>query len=311
MDRSPQEPAAHPDGAESPLSFPVEAPRPDGPEPGAGAPASFPAEPGATRPTDPLAFPAEAAPRSGPPLFPPHITATPSQAEPLPFPVAELPVSAATPQPAPEAEPEPAPAAAGLLHRLPAVLAALAAVLAVGGCFLPLFRMLQDLNFRQGFIGAQLTITETAWGNRIEITGQPVTDRPGVPVGIPVVIAVVVLAVAAIAAFARPDRGLTRWLLSAGALFTAGVVTTTWMSRFELAAIADEEAGLEVSTGPGMWLLTLATVLAAAAAVLGYLPLRNFGRNPGWADPALAYADTPTPPSGVAITVLPPDDEQP
>ncbi|MFF1606474.1 hypothetical protein ACFVYA_01750 [Amycolatopsis sp. NPDC058278] len=231
----------------------------------------------------------------------------------MPFPVAELPVSAATPQPASGAEPEPAPApapaAAGLLRRLPAVLAALAAVLAVGGCFLPLFRMLQDLNFRQGFIGAQLTITETAWGNRIEITGQPVTDRPGVPVGIPVVIAVVVLAAAAIAAFARPDRGLTRWLLSAGALFTAGVVTTTWMSRFELAAIADEEAGLAVSTGPGMWLLTLATVLAAAAAVLVYLP--NVGRNPGWADPALAYADTPTPPSGVAITVLPPDDEQP
>ena len=30
-----------------------------------------------------------------------------------------------------------------------------------------------------------------------------------------------------------------------------------------------------------------------------------------WADPDLAYADTPTPPIGVAITVLPPDpDEQ-
>jgi hypothetical protein len=127
-------------------------------------------------------------------------------------------------------------------------------------------------------------------------------------VGIPVIIAIVVLAVASFAAFARPDRGLSRWLLSAGALFTAGVVTTIGVARFELAAIAGEEVGLEVSTGPGMWLLALATVLATVAAVLAYLPLRNAGRNPGWADPAVAYADTPTPPSGVAITVLPPDE---
>jgi hypothetical protein len=230
----------------------------------------------------------------------------------LPFPVAELPVSAAAPRPAPEAESEPEPelppAAAGLPRFLPPVLAALAALLAVGGCFLPLFRMLQELDFRQGFPDAQLTITETAWGNRIEVSGQPATDRPGVPVGIPVIIAIVVLAVASFAGFARPDRALTRWLLSAGALFTAGVVTTVGMSRFELSAIAGEEVGLEVSTGPGMWLLALATVLAAGAAVLAHLPLRNAGRNPGWADPAVAYADTPTPPSGVAITFLPPDD---
>jgi len=81
------------------------------------------------------------------------------------------------------------------------------------------------------------------------------------------------------------------------------------MGRFELVAIAGEEVGLEVSTGLGMWLLTLATVLAAGAAVLAHLPALRHPRNPGWADPAVAYADTPTPPSGVAITVLPPEDE--
>ncbi|WP_410639607.1 hypothetical protein [Amycolatopsis sp. lyj-346] len=237
----------------------------------------------------------------------------PAPPQSLPFPVAELPGVAAVPGPVPVAEPEPepaplgTPAAARLLHRGPVVLAGAAALLAAVGCFLPLFEMSQELDLRQGFISARLTITESAWGNRVEVSGQEVTDRPGAPVGIPVFIAVVVLAVAAFAGFSRPGRGLTRWLLSAGAVFTAGVVTTVGMSRFELAAIAGREVDVEVTTEPGMWLLIVAAALAAAAAVLAHLPRRK----PGWADPAAAYADTPTPPSGIAITVLPPDDERP
>ncbi|QKV76481.1 hypothetical protein [Amycolatopsis sp. Hca4] len=184
--------------------------------------------------------------------------------------------------------------------------------MAVGACFLPLFLLIQHLDLRQDFPTGGLTIVETAWGNRIEVAGQQATDRPGPPVGIPVILAIGLLAVAAFAASSRPDRGLTRWLLSAGAVFTAGVATTVAMDRFELTAIAGEEAALEVVTGPGMWLLALAAVLAAAAAVLAHLPLRDRLEHPGWADPAVAYADTPTPPSGVAITVLPPEEpEQP
>jgi hypothetical protein len=296
VDRPSQEPPERtgpPSGAgESPLSFPVEAPKLTGVEPGTGAPSSFPAE--------------------VTPAFPPEVS---PPAEPLPFPVAELPGIAAAPRPDPVAEPEPEPVeAAGpapseRLRVLPPVLTALAALMALGGCFLPLFRMFQQLNIRQGLYEARLSITETAWGSRIEIPGQEATDRPGVPVGIPVVVAVVVLAVAAFMAFSRPDRGLSRWLVSAGAVFTAGVVTTIGMGRLELAAIAGEEVDLEVTTGLGMWLLVLATVLAAAAAVVAHLPARP-GATAGWADPAVAYADTPTPPSGVAITLLPPDDDE-
>ncbi|KDN20764.1 hypothetical protein [Amycolatopsis rifamycinica] len=299
MDRSAQEPPEPAGAADSPLSFPVEAPKLAGVEPGAGAPVGSAAEAILPRQGDPLAFPSAATP-------PP----TPPPGAPLPFPVAELPKAAAAPQPAPGPAPTPAPgptaetAASRLPRTLPAVLATLAALLAVGGCFLPLFQMLQELDFRQGFGVARLTVTETAWGTRIGVSGQEPTDRPGVPFGIPVIVAVALLAAAAFAGFSRPDRGLTRWLLSAGAVFAAGVVTTIGMSRFELSAIAGEELNLEVSTGPGMWLLVLATLSAAAAAVLAHLPLRR----PGWADPAVAYADTPTPPSGVAITVLPPDE---
>ncbi|WP_244170049.1 hypothetical protein [Amycolatopsis tolypomycina] len=252
---------------------------------------------------DPLAFPAAATPLTAPPLFPAE-TAPP----PLPFPVAEIPgIPTPALPPAPQAAPPPAPTAPSPWFRFgPPFLAAVAALLAVGGCFLPLFQMFQELDFRQGFVDARLTITQTAWGNRIQVTGQPPTDRPALPVGIPVVVAIVVLAVAAFAGFSRPERGLSRWLLSAGAVFTAGVVTTIGMGRFELAAIAGEEVALEVSTGAGMWLLVAAAVLAAGAAVVAYLP----NRAPGWADPAVAYADTPTPPSGVAITVLPPEEPE-
>jgi hypothetical protein len=84
------------------------------------------------------------------------------------------------------------------------------------------------------------------------------------------------------------------------------VVTTVGMSGLGWSAMADG-MDLEVVTAAGMWLLIGATVLAAVAAVLAYLPAwRRTGDD--WADPTLAYADTPTPPTGVAITVLPPEE---
>jgi hypothetical protein len=177
--------------------------------------------------------------------------------------------------------------------------------MAVGGLFLPLFRIQQKLSLRRPSYETQLSMTQTVWGTRIEIPGQEAADRAGAPIGIPLIIAVTVLLVASFVAFTRPEHGLARRLVAAGAVFTAGVVTTVGMSRFEWSGYAGAEE-LDVVTTLGMWLLILATVLAVAAAVIAYLPVwRDAGDD--WADPALAYADTPTPPTGVAITLLPPD----
>jgi hypothetical protein len=376
VDRPSQEPAAQPDGAESPLSFPVEAPRPAGPEPGAGAPQAeplwFPAEasgpdapsPGVPRPADvppkaePLRFPAEAPrpqaafqPADVPPLgeplrFPaeaprpdaPSRTALqpdvspPSQPSPfpgaaspppgppfhraeLPYPVAQLPGavpgSTQLPPPLPAADQRaaelPAPAAASLQRFAPPVLAVVAAVMTLLGAFLPLFRIREHIGAGQRYLDTQMLITETAWGHTIEVPDQQIADQAGAPVGVPLLFAVVVLVAAALLTFSRPGHRLGRWLIAAGAVFAAGVVSTAGTSGIGWSARSGE-VEVTVATGPGLWLLIGGTVLAAAAAVIAYLPWRQ---PPGWADPALAYTDTPTPPSGVAITVLPPDDEQP
>lgn len=171
------------------------------------------------------------------------------------------------------------------------------------GAFLPLFLIRQSFGPVQRFLDTQLTVTETAWGSSFEVPGQEVTDQTGSPVGIPLLLAVAVLVAGALAAFARPGPG--RWLVAGGAVFAAGVVLTVGMDGIGWSVATGGES-LDVTLGPGMWLLIGGTVAAAAAAVLACLP----GRTPGWADPAVAYADTPTPPAGVAITVLPPDEPE-
>ncbi|MGW4057160.1 hypothetical protein ACWEGE_02715 [Amycolatopsis sp. NPDC004747] len=319
MDRPSQEPAAQPDGAESPLSFPVEAPRPAGPEPGAGAPQAeplqFPAEPappvgfqpGAPQ-AAPLQFPAEAPRPEATPLgeAPPPPGPLPTE---LPYPVAHIPGAATTTEPPPPPAVPPAQAPApppSLLRFAPPALALVAALMTALGAFLPLFRIREHLG--QRFLDTQMLITETAWGHSFELPDQEVTDQPGAPVGIPLLFAVVLLVAAALVALTRPDHRLGRWLLGAGAFFAAGVVATVGTSGIGW-SVTSRGDDLTVDTGPGMWLLIGGTVAAGAAAVLACLPRRQ----PSWADPALAYADTPTPPSGVAITVLPPgepDDQQ-
>ncbi|WP_348954106.1 hypothetical protein [Amycolatopsis melonis] len=274
----------------------MEAPRPASiePPPAANSFAPEPAQPPTPGPPPPGAqsFPAN-----------PALSANAAQ---LPYPVAELPpLPTAPPQhpgtPAPPAPEAPRPAA--LLRFAPPALHLLAALLTVGGLLLPLFQVEDRL--RQ-FVDGHLVVTETAWGVTMQVPGQEAVERAGVPFGIPLVAAVVLLVVAAVAALSRPGRELGRWLVGASAVFTAGVVFTVGMNRFELTFAGDTD-GLDTVTAAGMWLLIVATVLAAVAAVVAYLPFRR----PGWSDPSLAYADTPTPPSGVAITVLPPDDEEP
>ncbi|EOD64331.1 hypothetical protein [Amycolatopsis vancoresmycina] len=171
------------------------------------------------------------------------------------------------------------------------------------GAFLPLFRIRQSFGPVQRFLDAQLTVTETAWGSSFDVPGQEVAEQTGSPVGVPLLLAVAVLVAGALLAFLRPDRG--RWVVAGGAVFAAGVVVTVGMDGIGWSVSTGGE-NLDVTLAPGMWLLIGGVVAAAAAAVLACLP----GRRPGWADPAVAYADTPTPPSGVAITVLPPDEPE-
>jgi hypothetical protein len=194
-----------------------------------------------------------------------------------------------------------------VLRFLPPALAVVAAFMAALGSFLPLFRIRQQLGAGREFLDSQMTVTQTAWGSTYELPGQEMVDQSGSPVGIPLLIAVVLLTAAALTAFARPEHRLGRWLIGTGAVFTAGVVTTVGMSGIGWSVMAGDDR-LAVDTGPGMWLLIAGTVVAAAAAVLAHLPVRNYVTG-DWADPAVAYADTPTPPSGVAITVLPPEPE--
>ncbi|WP_439376511.1 hypothetical protein [Amycolatopsis lexingtonensis] len=243
---------------------------------------------------------------------PPAPTGFPTEPQqpslPAPFPVAQLP--GLPPQPHPPQPPQqasveaaeaPKPPAAGVLRFLPPALTLLAALLTVAGTLLPLFRVQEHLNLRQRSFETRLAITQTAWGTTIEIPGQEVTDRAGAPLGVPLVLAAILLFAAVFVAFSRPARG--RWFIGGAAVFTAGVVSTVAMSRFELSALVGP-VDLEVVTAAGMWLLFLATAVAVAAAVVAHLTLRTRD----WADPAVAYADTPTPPSGVAITVLPPEE---
>ncbi|MEU4520737.1 hypothetical protein AB0F52_18800 [Amycolatopsis sp. NPDC024027] len=280
-----------------PLRFPAEAPRPEVPSQTALQPADV------SPPSQPSPFPGAASPPPGPPFHPAE----------LPYPVAQLPgaVPGSTQPPPPHADQPaaepPAPAAASLLRFAPPVLAVVAAVMTLLGAFLPLFRIREHFGAGQQYLDAQMLITETAWGHTIEVPGQELTDQAGAPVGVPLLFAVVVLVAAALLTFSRPGHRLGRWLIAAGAVFAAGVVSTAGTSGIGWSA-RSSEVEVTVATGPGLWLLIGGTVVAAAAAVVAYLPWRQ---PPGWADPALAYADTPTPPSGVAITVLPPDDEQP
>lgn len=303
-----------------PLAFPAEAAKPPPGDPLAEVPGAA-----AAQPVDPAQYPP--VPVAEIPGGMPHPTAgfkpamgladatePPTATGPTPaawsaLAPAGLPPATGAPtaaRPAPAAIPVLPPPGTGpsrLSRLLLPALTALAALMAAGGCFLPLFRLQPHLDLRQrAFMEAQLTVTQTAWGSRIEVPGQDAADQAATPVGIPIVLAVLLLAVAAVFAFSRPGRG--RWLITAAAFFTGGVVATVGMSGLGWSVMSDGE-NLNVVTGAGMWLLIAATAVAAVAAVLA---LRSARRRDDWTDPALAYADTPTPPNGVAITVLPPDE---
>ncbi|MGW3967405.1 hypothetical protein ACWED2_46845 [Amycolatopsis sp. NPDC005003] len=181
---------------------------------------------------------------------------------------------------------------------LPPVLSALAAGLTVAGTFLPLLHLEQPT----GAPSEVITWVIGAWRTRFRFPGQDEVDSPSSPVGAPLLLGAAILLVAAVLGIRKRGRaaGLTTlggaaFLL--GAVCTAGVQAATRL--FE-----DDPVEAETTLGAGLWLLIAAVLVAAAAAALSF---RASGGTPDWADPTVAYADTETPPSGVVITVLPPE----
>ena len=195
-------------------------------------------------------------------------------------------------------------------------MAALAAVLTLAGAFMPLFEIREKIG--QSFLGAEdqdLVLVYTAWRTQFSVPGQAVQDQPSAPLGAPLLLGVALLLAAMVSgvvyASRRSEGVLARWLASAGAVFFVGVVFTIGMEGLST-YVRDDSDATTTSLGSGMWLLILATLLAAGAAVSSFLWTREPA--PAWADPGVAFADTPTPPSGipiqttdVSITLLPPE----
>jgi hypothetical protein len=188
---------------------------------------------------------------------------------------------------------------------------ALATALVAGGLVLPLFRAVHTLSQMQA--GALAVITTSAWSTRFQVTTDESLDRPGAPFGVPIIVTVVLLAAAAGLLIARRRLGV--WLGQVGVVFAAGVVLTIEMAGLGQGA-SEQFDRVDLTTELGMWLLIGGTLVAAAAAVVAHRA--NGHRGADWADPAVAYADTETPPSGfalpeaqapggVSISVLPPE----
>lgn len=234
----------------------------------------------------------------------------PERPSPPPQPVA--------PEP-PSALPAPVPEEANRLEPrrfIAPVLAALAAVLTLIGGFLPLFEIRPQ--FGQGFLSSQnegALLTVTAWRTQFYLPGQEVQDQPSAPLGAPLLLAAALFLAAVVAgviyASRRAEGVVARGLTLAGAVFLPGIVLTIGMVGLGT-SVRDDSDATATSIGSGLWLLILATLIAVAAVVVSALRTREPA--PAWADPAVAFADTATPPSGipvqtaeVAITLLPPE----
>jgi hypothetical protein len=175
---------------------------------------------------------------------------------------------------------------------------ALALALTVVGTFLPLFRTEEPAGTDSSSGTAYLV--QGAWQASMSVPGQDEISAPTPPIGLSLLLAAAILLAAMVlsirqAAIGRPGEAPGRTTL-AGAAFLAGAVCTIALLGMGRALTSGR---LRAETTPlaGTWLLIAAVVAAVAAAAL------SFGRSAAKAGPA----DTETPPSGVVITVLPPE----
>ncbi|MEV4149024.1 hypothetical protein AB0J40_35570 [Amycolatopsis sp. NPDC049691] len=176
------------------------------------------------------------------------------------------------------------------------VLVVVATALTVVGTFLPFFRTEQAVGLEPSGI-ARTTLR--AWRIDFTFPGQGELSSPSAPLGVPLLLAAAILLAASV--FGVVTRRPARRTTLVGAAFLAGAVCTVAVQGMR--SLVDDR-GPQVSTTPlaGTWVLLAAVATAAAAAVIQSATRR-------WADPEAAYADTPTPPSGVVITVLPPEED--
>jgi hypothetical protein len=183
-------------------------------------------------------------------------------------------------------------------HAGPA-LATLVAVLTIAGSFLPLFNRAEPFGS-----GTTETIrsVQGAWRYTYRFPGQEELSSSSAPVGIPLLLAGALLLLAAVLGFLRAGPTASRTTLVAS-VFQLGTVCTVAMLGV---TVENDRSQAEVTLGTGMWLLIAGAVLAAVATAVSFRGLGSPDR-PEWADPDAAYADIETPPSGVVITVLPPD----
>ncbi|MFJ7210416.1 hypothetical protein [Amycolatopsis sp. NPDC098790] len=173
------------------------------------------------------------------------------------------------------------------------LLVLVATALTVVGTFLPFFRTEQVIGLEPS--GLARTTTR-AWRIDYTFPGQGEISSPSAPLGVPLLLAAAILLAALVLGLVTRRPAFRTTLV--GAAFLAGAVCTVVVQGMR--SLFDDNR-LEVSTTPlaGTWVLLAAVAVAGVAAGLA--------RPRGWADPEAAYADTPTPPSGVAITVLPPE----
>ncbi|MFJ1762142.1 hypothetical protein ACIOD2_17590 [Amycolatopsis sp. NPDC088138] len=191
---------------------------------------------------------------------------------------------------------------------LPVLLVTLAAVATLSAGFLPLFRTEQTLGSEDAARGV-LSYVQTGWSTVFGFPGDDVSSQPSEPLGIALLAAGAVLLAALVFVIRQVVLGrasaAARGVALGATTFLAGVVLATTMAGIP-APVDSGRVRFETSLEAGMWLLFLAVAAAVAATVLNHLAPP--GPRPAWADPGAAYADTPTPPSGVAITVLPPEE---
>lgn len=184
-------------------------------------------------------------------------------------------------------------------------LVALALALTVVGTFLPFFRSEESVGWESGGVARSIL---SAWRIDFTFPGHAEISSPSAPLGLPLVLASAILLAALVlgirqAATRHPGAAAARTAFG-GAAFLAGAVCAIGMQGARR-LVDDGPPHTETTLLPGMWVLVAAVLAAAAAAVLSHR--RPSASRPEWADPAAAFADTTTPPSGVVITVLPPE----